>query len=664
MAPNSSISSSSGDVAPGVSRSLSTPSPLHRMHTTHISFEELDDYVQLTQLSKWQYKLVVSFSEVVLASDMIVTLCQAIKQSIKRVDHDCQLHVEIECRNSELSDDSFRRILAETSPNVMRKSGRVCFGKLELFGNKIGSESIREFLQIVNLNKDAKYRYKFSHAFNGLIDLSNNELTNIDEIENFLSAVGSPPSGSLPVVLLLGNNFFGATFSTAVEDWKTKHHLKVVDDSESGDEDLEPREGVCGRKRCVGNCWFHLVNVLDQNEPTEIEPTDPVEAISGFITPAKEDSLGGGSTPPTIEDMTKALLAGLKITPGQPSKVTTPDGASHVFSNKNKDPERTGNVVEQLMRAAANSTPSTGGIVEQAKDQMKSEDISKSLLNLLQATSRAKEQPTPPTGMTPNVMSLFNSAAGNSPGPAFGGRGVSLSDVEASLMKSDRVGSPPSRPTQSPPIVDSAPTLLKIPLKVFTPFVGAAPLCGLELRIDPLGYRVVRVTEKPGQGGNIKEGDIITAIDGESLAGTGSNQLEGVAVAIRSKFGKQLRDGVIVDIQRPKMITSADLHPDANTLVERKLDFGLMLLGAGIDWRSLVNKFPMAVQQAKVVCQSFGVDGQLDPVTSTGDPHATPILTLKGPVGSVDKAMRQFCVVIVKGALLQQQQQQVLGGVS
>jgi hypothetical protein len=226
------------------------------------------------------------------------------------------------------------------------------------------------------------------------------------------------------------------------------------------------------------------------------------------------------------------------------------------------------------------------------------------------------------------------------------------------------VSSPPSRPAQSPPIVDPGPTLLKVPMKVFTPFAGATPLCGLELRIDPLGYRVVRVTEKPGQGGNIKEGDIITAIDGDSLAGAGNLQLDGAASGIRATFGKKLRDGVIVDIQRPKTITSADLHPDANTVVERKLDFGLMLLGAGIDWRSLVNKLPMAVQQAKVVCQSFGVDGQLDPVTNTSDPNATPVLTLKGPVGSVDKAMRQFCVVIVKGALLQQQQQQVLGGVS
>ena len=196
MAPNSSVSSSSADAGASAtiggapSRTMSTPSPLHRLQTTHISFEELDDYVQLTQLSKWQYKLVVSFSEVVLAPDMVVTLCQAIKQSIKRVDHDCQLHVEIDCRNSELSDESFRRILAETTPNVMRKAGRICIDKIDVCGNKIGSETIREFLQILTLNRDAKYRYKFAHAFTGLIDLSMNQLNKIDELDNFLNVIG------------------------------------------------------------------------------------------------------------------------------------------------------------------------------------------------------------------------------------------------------------------------------------------------------------------------------------------------------------------------------------------------------------------------------------------------------------------------------------------
>ena len=678
MAPNSSVSSSSADAILPPSRTMSTPSPLHRLQTTHISFEELDDYVQLTQLSKWQYKLVVSFSEVVLAPDMVGTLCQAIKQSIKRVDHDCQLHVEIECRNSELPDESFRRILAETTPNVMRKAGRICVDKLDVCGNKIGSETVREFLQIANLNKDAKYRYKFPNAFTGLIDLSMNQLNKIDELDTFIQAIGSPSSGSsLPVVLCLAGNFLGSPLPL-LEEWRSKYHLTVVgDDESSGEEDSEGSDRGCSRKRCGKNCWFHLTeaSVLNQKDPNEAEvvavETDPVEALSGYITPAREESTAGSGalppTPPSIEDMTKALLAGLKITPGQPSKVVTPDGTAHTFPNRNKDPERTGNVVEKLMQAAAAAsaaTSSTSRIVDHAKDQMKSEDISKSLLNLLHATSKAKEQatPPPPTGMTPNVMSLFSSAAaGSSPGPALvGNKGISLSDIEANLMRNDRVSSPEAPALWEQPAF----TNLKAPLKVFTPFAGAMPLCGLELRIDPLGYRVVRVTEKPGQEGNIKEGDIITAIDGESLAGGASSNTESGATAIRSTFGKKLRDGVIVDIQRPRKVTSADLHPDINTVVERKLDFGLMLMGAGIDWRTLASKFPMAVQQAKVVCQSFGVDGQLEPVTNMNDPNATPVLTLKGPVGSVDKAMRQFCVVIVKGALLQQQQQQVLGGVS
>ena len=701
MAPNSSVSSSSAaaDAIVPPSRTMSTPSPLHRLQTTHISFEELDDYVQLTQLSKWQYKLVVSFSEVVLAPDMVGTLCQAIKQSIKRVDHDCQLHVEIECRNSELPDESFRRILAETTPNVMRKAGRICVDKLDVCGNKIGSETIREFLLIANLNKDAKYRYKFSHAFSGLIDLSMNQLNKIDEIDTFIQAIATGSSSSA-VVLCLSGNFLGSPLAL-LDEWKSKYHLTVVGDDESSGEEESPdsARGACSRKTCRKNCWFHLTetSVLNQKDPSEAEvvvvETDPVEALSGYITPAREDTSSGtggqaGSlpTPPSIEDMTKALMAGLKITPGQPSKVVTPDGNSHTFPNRNKDPERTGNVVEQLMKAAAAagaaagsssfSTPSTGRIVEQAKDQMKSEDISKSLLNLLHATSKAKEHvtPSPPlpaatTGMTPNVMSLFSAAAaGNSPGPNFGGKGMSVSDIEANLMRNDKgvvVSSPRSRPAESPPPLWEPPySNLKAPLKVFTPFAGATPLCGLELRIDPLGYRVVRVTEKPGQEGNIKEGDIITAIDGESLAGGTASSSENGATAIRSTFGKKLRDGVIVDIQRPRKVTSADLHPDTNAVVERKLDFGLMLMGAGIDWRTLVSKFPMAVQQAKVVCQSFGVEGQLEPVTNMNDPNATPVLTLKGSVGMVDKAMRQFCVVIVKGALLQQQQQQVLGGVS
>jgi hypothetical protein len=185
-------------------------------------------------------------------------------------------------------------------------------------------------------------------------------------------------------------------------------------------------------------------------------------------------------------------------------------------------------------------------------------------------------------------------------------------------------------------------------LKVFTPFSGAAPLCGLELRVDPLGYRVVRVTEKPGQDGTIREGDLITAIDGEPLADLSCE-------ALRATFARRLRDGVQLVIQRPNELSPADFNPEPQTSVERKLDFGLMLLGAGIDWRSLVSKFSVAVQQAQIVCESVGVEGKLE--TAPSSPDGSPVLYLKGPSGLVDKAMRQFCVVIVKGALLQQQQQ-------
>jgi hypothetical protein len=80
-----------------------------------------------------------------------------------------------------------------------------------------------------------------------------------------------------------------------------------------------------------------------------------------------------------------------------------------------------------------------------------------------------------------------------------------------------------------------------------------------------------------------------------------------------------------------------------------------MLLGAGIDWKNLAAKLPMAVMQAKLVCQSMGIEGKLEHTDGTTD--TSPVLTLKGPAGLVDKAMRQFCVVIVKGALLQQQQE-------
>jgi hypothetical protein len=124
--------------------------------------------------------------------------------------------------------------------------------------------------------------------------------------------------------------------------------------------------------------------------------------------------------------------------------------------------------------------------------------------------------------MTPNVLNFFSAAASSGAatpqqsGPKPGGGvqtsgtpqapGMSLSAIEANMKK--QVSSPTPRNDFS---------IVRVPLRVFTPFSGATPLCGLELRIDSLGYRVVRVTEKPGQDGNIREGDIITAIDNETL---------------------------------------------------------------------------------------------------------------------------------------------------
>jgi hypothetical protein len=173
----------------------------------------------------------------------------------------------------------------------------------------------------------------------------------------------------------------------------------------------------------------------------------------------------------------------------------------------------------------------------------------------------------------------------------------------------------------------------------------------LELRVDQLGYRVVRVTEKPGQDNNIREGDVITAIDGEPLVA-----LPGLAEAerekiIRNTFGKRIRDGVQLIIQRPIQVSASDVNPDSNVIVSRRLDFGLVLLGAGIDWKNLVSKLSMAVMQAHVVCQSLGIEGQLDADSPDG-----PVLILKGPCGLVDKAMRQYCVVIMKAILMQKQQ--------
>jgi hypothetical protein len=383
----------------------------------------------------------------------------------------------------------------------------------------------------------------------------------------------------------------------------------------------------CAGTSCKKSCRIHLSldSITSQRDP-EPEGSEPVNA-SGFLTPQEPTdrvkSVSESPAPasgPSIEEMTKALLAGLKI---------TPDSSAPPSGKKSNGPP-----------------PSS------------TEDISKSLLNLLHQSAtklRTETQPSEP-GINQNVMSFFKASA-----PAVGSGmpavGRSLSDLEASLkqqLSSTGVKSPQLAPKSSQTY-----SAVRVPLKVFTPFPGATPLCGLELRIDQLGYRVVRVTEKPGQDGNIREGDVITAIDGEPLVA-----LPGISEAdrergLRSTFGKRLRDGVQLIIQRPIEVTTGDLNTDPNTSVERRLDFGLMLHGAGIDWRSLISKLGVAQQQATSICQTLGIEGKLEALGQGAE--TSPALVLRGPAGLVDKAMRQFCVVIVKAALLQQQQAQQEG---
>lgn len=547
---------------------------------THISFEELDDYVQLASVSKWEFRLSVAFPSVVLSPDMVVTVCTAIRQSVKQVSHDSILLVNMDCSGASLSDDSLQRLLAETAPPVMRKSGRVAIEKLLLSNNELTEKSVDEILTVPDLNKDAKYKYrtKTPLAADCRVDLSGNRIRSLDSVIRLLAHF--PPSTSKRAVLLqVGGNLVPVA---AVQKLISAHRLTICSAEEPEGEE------TCAGTLCVGKCVGHL-------------SADSVVQSDQFSTPPAEPT-APDYRPPSIEEMTKALLAGLKISPDS---------------------------------SAASSEKKPSKPVQSAPARETTEDISKSLLNLLHASANK----------------LKEGAAGPLPGSR------TLSDLEAS-MRQAAVSSPPMRP------VDKTPTPLRavkqyvtvrVPLRVFVPFAGATPLCGLELRVDPLGYRVVRVTEKPGQDNNVREGDVITAIDGEplvALPGVGESERE---KAIRGTFGRRLKDGVQLIIQRPQEVTPADLNPDNNVIVERRLDFGLMLLGAGIDWRGLAAKFPLAVQQANVVCQSLGIEGKLEPGSAGTD--ASPLLMLRGPAGLVDKAMRQFCVVIVKGALVQQQQQ-------
>jgi hypothetical protein len=560
---------------------IASPSPMSRLQT-HISFEELDDYVQIASVGKWEYKLTIAFPSVMLSPDMIVTVSTAVRQSVKTVPHDCNLAIDMDCSDTELTDDSLSKILSNAAPMAMRKSGRIIFRNLRLANNQLSDRTIEELSSVAQLNKDAKYKYKAAHAFGPgcVIDLSGNQIKSVDSLGVLIKTL--PAAVKPPVLINASNNMMQASSiqSVLVDELKA-----TVCGFEESDEDSTK----CSGTRCCKNCQVHLASesLSLQREP-EPSLADAEERIrSGFITP-KDDSREAPHQP-TIEEMTKALLAGLKI---------TPDTSGPPSAEKKPVP-------------AATSQSSSA------------EDISKSLLNLLHASA--------------NKLKAQESDSAN----VLLKSGRSLSEVESTMKQ--QATPPPQKYTA-----------VRVPLRVFTPFQGATPLCGLELRVDPLGYRVIRVTEKPGQDGNIREGDVITAIDGEPLVA-----LPGISDAdrektLRSTFGKRLRDGVQLIIQRPTEVNPSDLGPEPNTVVERRLDFGLMLLGAGIDWRLLISKISVAQQQALAICHTFGLEGKLE--TSGQGADASPVLVLKGPAGLVDKAMRQFCVVIVKAALLQQQQ--------
>jgi len=547
---------------------IASPSPVSRLQT-HISFEDLDDFVQIQPAGKWDNKLSVAFPSVVLSADMIVTVCVAIKQSVKSISHDSTLLLNLDMMNAELSDESFLKILSTAAPSAMRKSGRIAFSNLKLGGNALSDRSLEEIVSILVLNREAKYKYRAKVLVAGTADFSGNKLQSIKLVESFMKTASSADGGGVVLVNFENNQLDVGGLKKLVKELGSQASLCEAEEGET--------ESVCAGLTCVSKCRFHITNnSLGNQLPPEVVPaieSVPETGESGFVTPAPEPEQS--SRQPSIEEMTKALLAGLKITPDS------------VASDK-KPP------------------PSEG-----------TEDISKSLLNLLHASASKLKS-----------------------GVHVAGR--SVADLEASMRPPK-----PAAPAYS---------AVRAPLRVFTPFPGATPLCGLELRVDPLGYRVVRVTEKPGQDGNIREGDVITAIDGEplvALPGIGESDRE---KAIRNTFGKRLKDGVQLIIQRPINVHPEDLNPDASVIVERRLDFGLMLLGAGIDWRMLISKMSVAQQQAMVICQGLGIEGKLE--TTSPGPDASPALWLKGPAGSVDKAMRQFCVVIVKAALLQQQQEQ------
>jgi hypothetical protein len=285
-----------------------------------------------------------------------------------------------------------------------------------------------------------------------------------------------------------------------------------------------------------------------------------------------------------------------------------------------------------------NQTPpsvTSAAVVAQTQELLKSgistEEVSKSLLSLLHASTKERGVDLgggKPSGDKPTGLSMLfeaaTKAASSLPATPLTG-GVSVSELEATMK-----------------IIPAPPVVINANIHVITPIPGSAPLCGVELRVEPYkGYRVIRVTEKPGQSGRIKEGDLILSIDGHDLWGkTGQ--------AMRDIFGAHLRDNVGVTIERVdggNSLLPERQSPEA--LVERKLDFALMLTGAGVDSKhALSAQLPHIAKQAHLISQSFNIDGRID--QSEGQP---PMLVLKGRANLVDKAMRQFCVVIVKAAI-------------
>ena len=434
-------------------------------------------------VSRWERKLSIKCSDVVFATEeMVSMLCQAIKQSHSgAVAHDCTLALDFQCRHSGLGDDSFSKILAEAFPAIMRKSGRVVLANLDARGNKLTDVVLSEFVEIVNLHKSARYRYKVSSPIGGTINLSDNSIVN-------------------PQTLIT---------------------------------------------TCLG---LSQVSVLDLSRNTI--PTTIVTICQKYMHSMQKLDLGHQKVAISAAEMTSALREkmGLGKSPDGQKSATTPG---------------------------------------------------QSLLSLLQKGTGGS--PVPPSG-----------------------RGMSLSDLETQLLTRaavvDDVGGATATAVGT--------TTVHAALRVFSPFEGAVPLCGLELQVDDGGYRVVRVTEKPGQNNSVREGDLITHIGGESLGDRGT---------IRTVFGRNLREGVSVTIVRGGSLPAKPSGP-----VWRELNFGLMLAGAGLEWRP--SSFPQTAQQAKLVCEAGNVEGELDLAEA-------PILQLKGDVAQVDKVMRQFCVVIVKSAL-------------